>query len=350
MKFHFIAAHRAEFRVRRLCQVLGVSPSGFYTWARRPVPRQTERNAALLVHIQAAYTARRRTYGAPRIHQELQARGVAVGRHRIARLMRREGIVACTERRFRWTATARAELPAAPDRLRRDFTAAAPNQRWVSDITSVRTSQGWLHLAIVLDRYARRIVGWAMAPLLDQALAAEALAMALADRRPAPGLLVHSDRGGPYLATRVQQQLTTHRAIGSTSRPGRCLDNAVAESFFHTLKRRGWRSSSTSRPSTTAPVGTRAMAIAHPTSTSTPWGNFSRLHWRVRPQDQPSQALVPDDRVRPGTSLLATTAKSPSTRPETKPITGPTSAIIRRGLSGSGIEAIMAASLGWFAM
>jgi putative transposase len=216
--------------------VLGVSPSGLYRWTRPPAPRQSERNDALLVHIQAAYTASRRTYGAPRIHHQLRAQGVAAGRHRIARLMRREGIVACTERRFRWTATARAELPAAPDRLRRDFTAPAPNQRWASDITSVRTGQGWLHLAIVLDLYARRIVGWAMAPTLDQQLAADALAMALADRRPAPGLLVHSDRGGPYLATRVQQQLAAHRAIASTSRPGRCLDNAVAESFFHTLK------------------------------------------------------------------------------------------------------------------
>ena len=236
MKFHFIAAHRTEFRLGSLCRVLDVSPSGFYAWARRPAPRQAARNDAVLVHIQAAYTASRRTYGAPRIHQELQALGIPAGRHRIARLMRREGIVACTERRFRWTATARAELPAAPDRLRRDFTAAAPNQRWVADITSVRTGQGWLHLAIVLDLYARRIVGWAMAPILDQQLAAEALAMALADRRPAPGLLVHSDRGGPYLATRVQQQLVAARAIASTSRPGRCLDNAVAESFFHTLK------------------------------------------------------------------------------------------------------------------
>jgi len=151
--------------------VLGVSASGFYRWTRRPAPRQAERNDALLVHIQAAYTASRRTYGAPRIHHELQAQGVAAGRHRIARLMPREGIVACTERRFRWTATARAELPAAPDRLRRDFTASAPNQRWVADITSVRTGQGWLHLAIVLDLYARRIVGWAMAPTLDRQLA-----------------------------------------------------------------------------------------------------------------------------------------------------------------------------------
>jgi transposase InsO family protein len=151
VKFHVIAAHRAEFRVRSLCRVLGVSASGFYRWTQRPAPRQAERTDALLVHIQAAYTASRRTYGAPRIHHELHAQGVPAGRPRIARLMRREGIVACTERRFRGTATARAELPAAPDRLCRDFTAAAPNQRWVSDITSVRTGQGWLHLALVLD-------------------------------------------------------------------------------------------------------------------------------------------------------------------------------------------------------
>jgi putative transposase len=236
VKFHFIAAYRAEFRVRRLCRVLGVSASGFYAWTRRPAPRQAQRNDALLGHIRAAYLASRRTYGAPRIHQELQARGIPAGRHRIARLMRREGIVACTERRFRWTATARAELPAAPDRLRRDFTATAPDQRWVSDITSVRTGQGWLHLAVVLDLYARRIVGWAMAPTLDRQLAYEALAMALTERRPAPGLLFHSDRGGPFLSLRVQQLAQRRGLLLSTSRPGRCLDNAVAESFFHTLK------------------------------------------------------------------------------------------------------------------
>jgi putative transposase len=236
MKFHFIVAHRAEFRLRSLCRVLGVSRSGFYAWARRPAPRQAQRKDALLVHIRAAHAASRRTYGAPRIHRELQAQGVSAGRHRIARLMRREGIVACTERRFRWTATARAELPAAPDRLRPDFTAAAPDRCWVSDITSLRTGQGWLHLAVVLDLYARRIVGWAMGPVLDQTLAHEALAMALVERQPAPGLVFHSDRGGPYLSRRLQQLLQRYGLIPSTGRPGRCLDNAVAKSFFHTLK------------------------------------------------------------------------------------------------------------------
>jgi len=236
VKFHFVAAHRSEFRVRTLCRVLRVSRSGFYAWARRPLPRQADRNAALLVHIRAAHAASRRIYGAPRIHHELRAQGLRVGRHRIARLMRHAGIIACTERRFRWTATARAALPAPPDQLRRDFTATAPDQRWVSDITSIRTGQGWLHLAVVLDLYARRIVGWAMAPALDQHLAHAALAMALAARRPAPGLLFHSDRGGAFLAWRVQHLARHAGVVLSTSRPGRCLDNAVAESFFHTLK------------------------------------------------------------------------------------------------------------------
>lgn len=236
MKFHFIAAHRQDFHLRSLCRVLGVSRSGFYAWARRPQPRQTERNAALLVHIRAAYHRGRQAYGAPRIYRELQAEGLPAGRHRIARLMRQEGIVACTERQFRWTATVRAELPAAPNHLAQDFRAPAPNQRWVSDITSIRTSQGWLHLAIVLDLFSRRIVGWALAPTLTTALVQEAITMAIIARQPTPGLLFHSDRGGQYLSTAIQRLLDQHGLIASTSRPGQCLDNAVAESFFHTLK------------------------------------------------------------------------------------------------------------------
>lgn len=236
MKFHFIAAHRREFRLRSLCRVLGVSRSGFYAWARRPAPRQAERNAALLVHIRAAHRRSRQTYGAPRIYQDLRQCGITSGRHRIARLMRQEGIVACTERQFRWTATVRAALPAAPNHLAQDFRAAAPNQRWVSDITSIRTGQGWLHLAIVLDLYSRRIIGWAMAPTLTTALVHDALTMALTERRPAPGLLFHSDRGGQYLSGTIQRLLDVHGILASTSRPGHCLDNAVAESFFHTLK------------------------------------------------------------------------------------------------------------------
>jgi transposase InsO family protein len=200
------------------------------------VPRREQRNEALLTHIRAAYERGRRAYGAPRVHHDLLQQGIPCGRHRIARLMRREGLVACTERRFRWTATPRSELPAAPNRLQRQFWASAPNRRWISDITSLRTGQGWLHLAIVLDLFSRRIVGWAMHATLTQELVREALAMALADRHPAPGLLFHSDRGGQYLSASVQQLLDAHGLVASTNRPGNCLDNAVAESFFHTLK------------------------------------------------------------------------------------------------------------------
>jgi transposase InsO family protein len=130
----------------------------------------------------------------------------------------------------------RAELPAAPNHLAQDFRATVPNQRWVSDITSIRTSQGWLHLAIVLDLFSRRIVGWAMQPTLTTALVHDALTMALTERRPAPGLLVHSDRGGQYLSSAVQRLFDRHGILASTSRPRPCLDNTVAESFFHTLK------------------------------------------------------------------------------------------------------------------
>jgi transposase InsO family protein len=150
--------------------------------------------------------------------------------------MRLEGIVACTEKRFRWTANKRDEIPAAPNLPQRRFHAAEPNRTWVSDITYLRTGQGWLHLAIVLDLFSRRIVGWAMHANLTQELVLEALEMALAERRPEPGLLFHSDRGGQYLSSSVQALLDRHGIVSSTNRPGNCLDNAVAESFFHTLK------------------------------------------------------------------------------------------------------------------
>jgi transposase InsO family protein len=236
MKFHFIRAHRQSFRLGSLCRVLGVSRSGYYAWHGRPLPRRDQRNQALLLRIRQAYETGRRAYGSPRVHRELLGAGVRCGRHRIARLMRLEGIVACTEKRFRWTANKRDEIPAAPNLLQRRFQVAEPNRTWVSDITYLRTGQGWLHLAIVLDLFSRRIVGWAMHANLTQELVLEAIEMALADRKPEPGLLFHSDRGGQYLSSSVQELMDRNGIVSSTNRPGNCLDNAVAESFFHTLK------------------------------------------------------------------------------------------------------------------
>jgi len=229
-------AHRGEFRIGTMCEVLGVSRSGYYAWRRRPRSLRDETNAKLTETIRAIHEESRRIYGSPRIYAALQHRGVACGRHRVARLMREEGIRSKTKRRFRSIATKRGETPAAPNRLERCFTAARPNRVWVSDITLVKTAQGWLHLAIVLDLFSRKVVGWATSTAVTQTLALEALQRAFTTRRPKPGLLHHSDRGGQYLSAAYQHLLDEHGAHCSMSRPGNCLDNAAVESFFHTLK------------------------------------------------------------------------------------------------------------------
>ncbi len=228
--------HRGEFRIGTMCEVLGVSRSGYYAWRRRPRSLRDEINAKLTETIRRIHEESRRIYGSPRVYAALRRRGIACGRHRVARLMRDEGIRSKTKRRFRSIATKREEMPAAPNRLERCFTAARPNRVWASDITIVKTAEGWLHLAIVLDLYSRKIVGWGTSPAVTQTLALQALQRAFAARKPRPGLVHHSDRGGQYLSAAYQHLLDAHGAICSMSRPGSCLDNAVAESFFHTLK------------------------------------------------------------------------------------------------------------------
>ena len=229
-------AHRGEFRIGTMGEVLGVSRSGYYAWRRRPRSLRDEANEKLTQTIRRIHDESRRIYGSPRIYAALQQGGIACGRHRVARLMRDEGIRSKTKRRFRYIATKRAETPAAPNRLERCFTAARPNRVWASDITIVKTAEGWLHLAIVLDLFSRKVVGWATSKAVTQTLALEALQRAFTARRPKPGLLHHSDRGGQYLSAAYQHLLDEHGALCSMSRPGNCLDNAAVESFFHTLK------------------------------------------------------------------------------------------------------------------
>jgi putative transposase len=161
---------------------------------------------------------------------------VPCGRHRVARLMQLEGIIAKTEAHFRWTSTKREDIPAAANLVQRKFHADHPNRIWASDITLLRTGQGWLHLVVILDLYSRRVVGWSMRSRPTQQFVVEALEMAIADRRPEPGLIFHSDRGGQYLSYEVQEALDAHGFLASTSRPGNCLDNAIVETFFKTLK------------------------------------------------------------------------------------------------------------------
>jgi transposase InsO family protein len=222
--------------VRVLCRVLKVSTSGFYAWCRRAPSARAREDAALKVEIRAAHAASKKTYGSPRILEDLKANGRRVGRKRVARLMREEGIEGQKKRRFRTTTDSRHSHPVAPNHLQRNFSASAPNEIWVSDITYVWTGEGWMYLAAILDLFSRRIVGWAMDSRIDQGLALDALNMALTTRRPAAGLVHHSDRGVQYAGAAYQEQLRKAGMVCSMSSKGDCWDNAVAESFFSTFK------------------------------------------------------------------------------------------------------------------
>jgi len=236
MRFPFIAAEKASYPVRVLCRVLQVARSGFYAWLRRRPSRRAGANEQLRVAIRAAHHQSRGTYGSPRVQRELVAQGFEAGRNRVARQMRSMGLVARRPKRFRRTTDSSHDHPVAANVLNRDFAVEGPNQAWVTDITYLWTREGWLYLAVVLDLFARRVVGWAMAEHLRTSLALEALHMALGRRLPQPGLVHHSDRGCQYASEAYRTALTRHGILCSMSRKGNCWDNAVAESFFSTLK------------------------------------------------------------------------------------------------------------------
>ncbi len=236
MRFQFIAAEKAHFPVRVLCQVLQVARGGFYAWCRRGPSQRTTTDAQLAVAITASHRASRGTYGSPRVHRDLREQGRRHGRKRVARIMREQQIVARQKRRFRRTTDSRHAFPIAPNRLNRQFAPAKPDQVWAADVTYVATLEGWAYLAVILDLFSRRVVGWAVSATNDRALALEALLHALRGRRPRAGLLHHSDRGSPYASEEYRKILRAHRTVRSMSRRGDCWDNAVVESFFATLR------------------------------------------------------------------------------------------------------------------
>jgi putative transposase len=236
VKYDFIRAEKARYPVALLCRCLKVARSGFYAWMRRGSKRELD-DRRLLTLIREIFLENRRAYGSRRIYRELRARGVRCSRTRVERLMREAGITPPRRRRFRKTTDSDHTLPIAENLLDRDFSSSAPNRRWVSDITYVWTLEGWLYLAVVLDLFSRRVVGWAM----DKSLKAEdltlrALHMALFGRDPDAGLLLHSDRGSQYACKTYQDLLDLRGITCSMSRRGDCWDNAVVESFFSTLK------------------------------------------------------------------------------------------------------------------
>lgn len=236
MKFAFIAAEKAHYPVDVLCDVLEVSRSGYYAWTKRSAPARAKADAHLAVTIAAVHRKSRSTYGSPRIYAELRARGMHVGRKRVERLMRAEGLRARQKRRFRRTTDAKHTLPIAPNLLERQFEAKTLNEAWVTDVTYIPTDEGWMYLAAILDLCSRRVVGWAASATNDRALALEALTRALRSRHPALGLVHHSDRGSPYASEDYRKVLRAQGVVASMSRAGDCWDNAVAESFFATLK------------------------------------------------------------------------------------------------------------------
>jgi putative transposase len=213
-----------------------VSRAGFYATQGRPVAVRLTQDARLAVQIAAIHQESRRRYGSPRVHAELCARGLGASRKRVARLMRQAGLAARRPRAFRLPTDSRPTHGVVANRLARQFTAPAPNRVWVTDITYLPTAEGWLYLAVVLDLFSRRVVGWATSDRLGEGIALEALGMSLARRRPGPGLLHHSDRGSQYGSAEYRAILAAHGIARSMSRRGSCWDNAVAESFFATLK------------------------------------------------------------------------------------------------------------------
>jgi putative transposase len=236
MKFAFIQAQEVAFPVQILCRVLAVSRSGYYAWKSRPKPALDAKTVALEAEVRAAHRRSRGTYGSPRIHRELRARGIRVGRKRVERVMRETGLRGAQKRRFRCTTDSRHSLPIAPNVLARAFDPDAPNRAWAGDVTFIATDDGWLYLAVILDLFSRRVVGWSVGASNDTRLALDALNAALRARRPAPGLIHHTDRGSPYASLAYSIVLSQHGAVPSMSRVGDCYDNAVVESFFGTLK------------------------------------------------------------------------------------------------------------------
>jgi transposase InsO family protein len=240
VKYALITRCRQDFKLRLMCRVLQVSSSGYYKWRQQSPSLHAIADEALMSHLWTSYAASNGTYGAPRVHRDLRDQGIAVGKKRVARLMREHGLVGRASRRRRVVTTdSTHEQPIAPNLLARQFDVTGVggvNRVWVSDITYIPTHEGWLYLAVVLDLASRRVVGWAMRETLQAELALSALQMAVSARQPAPGLVHHSDRGIQYACHEYRERLTAHGFQASMSRRGNCWDNAVAESFFATLE------------------------------------------------------------------------------------------------------------------
>jgi putative transposase len=305
-----VSDHQASYPIAAMCRLLGVSSSGYYAWARRPRSRRAETDDAVLAEIRVAHEVSRGTYGAPRVHAELAAKGIHVGRKRVARLMSQSGLAGVTRRRF-VTTTVRGNSRQAPDLVERKFTAPAPDRLWVADITYIPTWAGFLYLAVVLDACSRRIVGWSMATTLATQLVLGALNMALAVRRP-KGVIHHSDQGSQYTSIEFGQRCREAGVRPSMGSVGDAYDNAMCESFFATLE-----CELLARHRFRTPAEARRTVFAFIEG----WYNLRRRHSSIgyrSPIDHERQhqaAAVDPDAHQPA-AVLAPVKDKPSGRPQ----------------------------------
>ncbi len=237
MRYACIDLRRNRYPVRMMCRLLRVSRSGYYAWRTRPESSRAQSDRGLMAEIRRVHRDSKGVYGSPRVHAELAANGIRVGRHKVARLMRLERLRGCPRRRFRVTTQRDPSHPVARNLLKQDFSSVAPNQVWAADITYIPTHQGWLYLAVVMDLYSRRIVGWSMSRWMSRRIVLAALRMAIDARNPESPLIHHSDRGGQYTSDDFRGELAKHGIACSMSGSGNCYDNAAVESFFGLLKR-----------------------------------------------------------------------------------------------------------------
>jgi putative transposase len=236
VKYAWISQHAKEFRISLMCKCLSVTRSSYYDWLKGPLSAHQQANLALSTQIKEVFKDGHQSYGTRRIKHGLAALGLSVSRRRIGKLMKKMNLSCKTKRRFIATTDSKHSLPIAPNLLARNFTASKPDQCYVGDITYIPTQTGWLYLAVVIDLFSRKVVGWSMESHMKAGLVNNALLMAIWKRKPLAGLLWHTDRGSQYASESHRELLVTHKIKQSMSRKGNCWDNAVSESFFHTLK------------------------------------------------------------------------------------------------------------------
>lgn len=236
MKYRFVAENAKTWPINVMCAVLAISTSGYYKWLKKPACKRDRDDIRYRPLIRQIFDEYSGIYGSPRITYEMRAMGYRINEKRVERLMREMGLTASSPKQFVTTTDSKHDHPIAENLLEQDFTAEEPNQKWVGDITYIATKEGWLYLATVIDLFSRKIVGWAMSDHIDTELVLSALRMGIRDRQPCEGLIFHSDRGSQYASHEYRQTLAFHGITQSMSRRACCWDNAVAESFFHSLK------------------------------------------------------------------------------------------------------------------